>query len=165
MNKIKLSSIKLIVNFLCSKGKQIKMTKEHVIAGGRCGDATSLTSNALIQADQLQLGDCLQTLAVDNLSGKEHSSHIVEEAIISKSYVFDKGIYTLVTKNHDDLLIVNGIVASPFAVNHRIANVFYTLIHRFLYHVFPINFTTNSFFMKVIKEFGDIVVTVSDLQF
>ena len=45
------------------------------------------------------------------------------------------GVYTIVTK--EEYLVVNGIIASPFGVNHMLANMYYN-VHRFLYSCSPI---------------------------
>ena len=45
-----------------------------------------------------------------------------------------KGLYTVVTK--EEYVVVNGIIASPFAMNHMLANLFYNL-HRFVYASLP----------------------------
>ena len=57
--------------------------------------------------------------------------------MVSNSAVSNvEGVYTIVTDKADDLVIVNGIVASPFAVNHAVANAVYN-VHRVLYSVAP----------------------------
>lgn len=45
------------------------------------------------------------------------------------------GIYTIVTK--EEFVVVNGVIASPFGVNHMMANFYYN-IHRFVYSISPI---------------------------
>ncbi len=47
-----------------------------------------------------------------------------------------EGLYTVVTENMIDLVVVNGVVASPFAVNHAVGNAFYA-IHRLAYVIAP----------------------------
>ena len=45
-----------------------------------------------------------------------------------------KGLYTIVTK--EEYVVVNGIIASPFAANHMLANLYYN-VHRFMYASAP----------------------------
>ena len=45
-----------------------------------------------------------------------------------------KGLYTIVTK--EEYVVVNGIIASPFAVNHMLANLYYN-VHRLVYASAP----------------------------
>ena len=45
-----------------------------------------------------------------------------------------KGLYTVVTK--EEYVVVNGIIASPFAANHMLANLYYNF-HRFVYASSP----------------------------
>ena len=44
------------------------------------------------------------------------------------------GVYTIVTKQ--EYVVVNGIIASPFGVNHMMANLYYNM-HRFVYSMSP----------------------------
>ena len=44
------------------------------------------------------------------------------------------GVYTIVTK--EEFVVVNGIIASPFGVNHMMANLYYNM-HRFVYSMAP----------------------------
>ena len=57
-----------------------------------------------------------------------------EEEVSSIGMALAEGAYTLVVK--EEFIIVNGIIASPFAFNHVAGNLFYH-IHRFLYSAAP----------------------------
>ena len=59
-------------------------------------------------------------------------SIVVSNSVVSNA----EGVYTIVTDKSDDLVVVNGIVASPFAVNHAVANAVYN-VHRVFYSVAP----------------------------
>jgi len=98
-------------------GADIKMTAEHSLPAGAC----SLASLPLARAADVQVGDCVQTT--------EGVSRVVSNNVVS-----DEGIYTIVT--NADFVVVNGVVASPFAVNHAVANFMYG-IHRMVYAVAP----------------------------
>jgi lysophospholipid acyltransferase (LPLAT)-like uncharacterized protein len=53
-------------------------------------------------------------------------------------------------------IVVNGVVASPFAGNHAIANAFYN-IHRVLYTMFP-SLMKTEFVRRMVEKFGKISV-------
>ena len=118
-------------------GRDIKMTADHLVQGGNCNAGLSL-----VHAGALKTGECVQTV-----SGAE--------IIASVTTIAAEGIYTVVTK-HDGLLIVNGIVASPFAVNHLVANSFYSVI-RMLYSLFP-SVAKSAIARQSLEVFGELVV-------
>ena len=126
------------VTVITESGLQLKLTSDHILFGGKCG-----LSHNLIRADEIKINDCVKT--VDG-----------EEAIATVTAAPGQGIYTVVTKL-DGLLVVNGIVASPFASNHLVANTFYN-IYRALHKVCPSLMQTN-FVTVVTKAFGEIVLS------
>jgi len=93
--------------------RSLTVTPDHLILSGACGDKLSLRP-----ASSARVGECLYTLP-----GPVRIIQ-VERKIL-------EGVYTAVTLE-SALLVVNGIVASPFAVNHLLVDSFYN-IHRFLY--------------------------------
>jgi len=93
------------VNVVTASGKSLKATKMHLLQ--QC-------DGSLAYAGSLSEGDCLRTIDGD-------------EAVTALSMTKAEGIYTAVTTN--EFLVVNGIVASPFAVTHGLVNSFYNL-HR-----------------------------------
>ena len=98
--------------------RSIKMTSSHVIPSGPCGSAEFLP---LVYASNVRVGDCIMTV-----SG--------EETVSAVEAVQGEGLYTIVTKA--EYVVVNGIIASPFAFNHMAANAFYN-VHRFLHWSVP----------------------------
>jgi hypothetical protein len=102
-------------------GKDVKMTKNHLIVAGICDSTLSLK-----QASKVSKGDCIITI-----SGQEKVASVVT--------VESEGLYTIVT--NEEYLVVNGIVVSPFAANHMMANMFYN-IHRFVYTLIPMLMTS-----------------------
>lgn len=68
------------------------------------------------------MGDCVMTV-----SG--------EERVRSVEITQGLGVYTIVTK--EEFVVVNGIIASPFGVNHMMANLYYN-VHRFVYSIAPV---------------------------
>ena len=99
------------------KGKELKLTAEHLLPAGACGG-----TKTLMMAGEIKKGDCVVTI---------DSKEEVVEAIGSHK---GRGIYTIITD--EDFIIVGGIVASPFAINHHAANSFYA-IHRLLGATWP----------------------------
>jgi Hint module len=108
----------LFTHISTAAGSSIKMTPSHIIPAGSCGSSASLP---LVYASNVRVGDCIMTV-----SG--------EETVSAVEAVQGEGLYTIVTKA--EYLVVNGIIASPFAFNHVTANLFYN-IHRFLYVSIP----------------------------
>jgi hypothetical protein len=93
-----------------------------IAVSDHCGEIPS-TSSTLKRAASVKVGECVLTVAGD-------------ERVVSNVDEGGAGVYTAVTMEKDALLVVNGIVASPFAVNHAVGNTFYQL-HRFAYAVAP----------------------------
>jgi len=120
-------------------GNDIKMTVDHLVLAGVCGNNAEL-----VQASSVRVGECVHTVTG-------------EEAVVSNVQVAGKGVYTIVT--NEDLVVVNNIVASPFAVNHVVANSFYNL-HRAVYSVAP-GFMKSSVFQAVNRFVGDLAVYFS----
>ena len=86
----------------------------------------------LKEASKVSVGDYILTI-----SG--------EEEVTFNNVVSEKGIYTIVVQ--EEYVVVNDIVASPFATNHFIPNLFYT-IHRSIYSFMP-NALKSNFFNSV----------------
>ena len=101
-----------------ASGRDIKMTPSHIILAGPCHSSASLP---LTYASSVSVGDCVMTV-----SG--------EDMVSTVETVQGKGLYTVVTK--EEYVVVNGIIASPFAANHMLANLYYN-IHRFVYTAAP----------------------------
>jgi predicted extracellular nuclease len=101
-----------------ASGRDIKMTPSHIILAGPCDVSGPLP---LTYASSVIVGDCVMTM-----SGRDMVSTV--------ETVQGKGLYTVVTK--EEYVVVNGIVASPFAANHMLANLYYN-IHRFVYATAP----------------------------
>ena len=85
-----------------ANGMVVRMTRNHLIP---------LCDGSLVTARSLKEDDCLMT--TDGMSKVATTKHNVESG----------GIYTAVTKN--EFLVVDGIVASPFALAHGIAHSFF----------------------------------------
>lgn len=110
-------------------GSDIKMTAEHLLPSGTCIDRTGATTESdfasllpLVRAADVRAGDCIHTLRG-------------QEKVVENSVMRGEGIYTIVTAD-GDYLFVNGVLASPFAVNHFVANAIYGA-HRFVFAMAP----------------------------
>ena len=99
-------------------GRDLKMTANHILPAGACASPSTLSA---IAASQVKVGDCVQTV-----SGREQ--------VVSINKVEGKGVYTVIAM--EELIVVNGIVATPFgAVNPTLVNMYYNL-HRLAYATF-----------------------------
>ena len=102
-----------------AEGRDIKMTQNHILPAGVCGSSTPMP---LVYASTVQVGDCILTL-----SG--------EEKVTTTENIKGQGVYTIVT--NEEYLVVNGIIASSFGINHMMANMYYN-IHRAVYAFAPL---------------------------
>lgn len=109
------------VHIITEGSRDLKMTRNHILPCGKCGSSVSHTF-PLISASQVNVGDCVMTV-----SG--------EERVRSVEITQGLGVYTIVTK--EEFVVVNGIIASPFGVNHMMANLYYN-VHRFVYSIAPV---------------------------
>jgi Hint module len=108
----------IFTHITTASGRDIKTTPSHIILAGPCHSSASLP---LTYASSVSVGDCVMTV-----SG--------EDMVSTVGTVQGKGLYTVVTK--EEYLVVNGIIASPFAGNHMVANLYYNF-HRFVYSSAP----------------------------
>jgi len=116
-----------------STGKTVKATRMHLHM--KC-------DGSLVYAKSLSNGDCLRT--VDG-----------NEAVTAVSVTKAIGLCTAVTTN--EFLVVNGIVASPFAEAHGLPNAFCS-IHRALIAYFPSAFKS-SFLLAANAMLGGAFIT------
>ena len=108
----------LFTHITTTSGRDIKMTPSHIILAGPCHLSGSLP---LTYASSVRVGDCVMTV-----SGKDMVSTV--------ETMHGKGLYSVVTK--EEYVVVNGIIASPFAANHMLANLYYNF-HRLVYASSP----------------------------
>ena len=95
-------------------GRDLKMTLDHILPAGAC----ALSTLPLVAARQVTVGDCVQTV-----SGRE--------LVVSVGQIEGKGIYTVIAM--EELIVVNGIIATPYGgVNPTLANIYYNM-HRLAY--------------------------------
>jgi len=100
------------IELTTATGKQLRVTKSHLMV--TCEGTT-------VTAGSLSPDVCLRT--VDG-----------EDVLTATKKVQANGIYTAIT--HNEFIVVGGVIASPFAMNHELVNSYYN-IHRFAYNYFP----------------------------
>ena len=108
----------LFTHITTTSGRDVKMTPSHIILAGPCHLSGPLP---LTYASSVSVDDCVITV-----SGRDTVSTV--------ETVQGKGLYTIVTK--EEFVVVNGIIASPFAANHMLANLYYN-VHRLMYASAP----------------------------
>jgi hypothetical protein len=123
-------------------GVDVRMTPDHLLLAGSC----SATKLPLVQASSVRVGDCLQTAFAS------------KQIVTKTAAVPGQGIGSVVTAA-GGLVVVNGIVASPFAINHAIPEAWYS-IHRLVYSVFPASLGFK-LFQQTSERFGDLSVQFS----
>jgi len=120
--------------------REIKLTAEHLIFGGPCKEAAL----RLVYASMVGVGSCLLGL----------NGQLAE--VLSVDTVIGQGIYSAVAAEEGTFLVVNGLVASPFALNHAYAEFFYNFL-RMAYRQFPFAFKLN-YFVTVYSKLSDLVL-------
>ena len=105
----------LFVQINTRNGLTLTLTKQHLLPSGSCDASTH--SYSLKRADRIRPNDCL------------HSARGVT-AVTSVRYTRGNGLYTVITM--ESFIVVNGLVASPFAVNHYLPDAFYSF-HRLVH--------------------------------
>jgi Hint module len=100
-------------------GRVIRMTPWHLLPAGACDVNIALNyQEAPVMPGQLKyardvvIGDCIYT------------THGVEQ-VVRIIHTTAEGIHTVVTK--EEFIVVNGVVASPFAISHTFVNIYYNL--------------------------------------
>ena len=133
----------LFTHITTASGRDIKMTSSHIILAGSCRSSASLP---LTYASSVSVGDCVMTV-----SGKDMVSTV--------ETVQGKGLYTVVTK--EEYVVVNGIIASPFAANHMLGNLYYNL-HRFVYSSAPSFLTYPAlYFANEVRRCSNTLITTA----
>ena len=102
-------------NIKTCSNKYISMTESHLIP------IYIDNSFKLTQAQNIKINDTIIT--IDGF-----------ETITDINISYDNGIYTVVTSN--DYIVVNNIVASPFAISHFLPS-FYYLLHKIIFNIDP----------------------------
>ena len=106
--------------------RDIRLTMYHLLFAGKCGSKL-----LLVYASSVRIGDCV--LTVDG-----------EDRVLSASISRGHGIYTAITAGSGEYLVVNGIIASPFALNHEWVDFLYGTL-RYAYIACPAVISSQAF--------------------
>jgi len=127
-----------------ASGEDLKLTSDHILLSGSCAKNIYF----LVQASEVSVGDCVRTA----------TGHA---AVTDIHIVRGKGLYSVVTEN--EFIVVNGIIASPFATSHGAGQILYYL-YRLLWQVFPISL--GSELMQSMLSFtGDVLSSFMKVLF
>jgi len=124
-------------------GNDIKLTPNHLLLSGPCGSALSLTF-----AETVAPGSCILTT-----TGQESVSTNIK-------VVSSEGLYTIITEA--ELVVVNKVVASPFADNHAVTHAFYSTL-RLLSALFPtaLSLLGSKVVRAAVEAFGGLTTAAS----
>lgn len=142
------------VTLKTAAGSTLRATSEHLVLAGDCSAAIDAMN--YVMAEDVAIGSCLV------------SSHGVKEVVQFSSKSAGEGVYTIVTSEPSGRVVVDGLVASSFAVNHDMANIFYSL-HRAAYALLttsgssPMYFLGNDFVVGGTSAVGNLAVGAKKL--
>ena len=140
------------VELTTASGKDLRLTPSHLILSGSCEAGDGWSGLELVEAATVAVGSCLRG-----------ASPAQREMVTSVRSFRSKGVYTLVTEE-PGFLLVNGLVASPFASSHRVGDALYTF-HRFLYSNFPAAFMVlSSILERGTQVAADMVILVGTIR-
>lgn len=123
------------VQLSTASGKDIKMTSEHLIA---CeASCVASASPSLMKADAVRAGMCLYS-SVEGGSASASGAYAMDK-VTAVEMVSGRGAFTVVPG--DEMIVVNGLLASPFAFNHAANHAYYN-VWRALYSVLPSSLTS-----------------------
>lgn len=126
---------------IMTTSSSLRATKGHLLPAGECGSETF----DLRAIENVVVGQCVRTTAG-------------EAPVIRSETAVGHGVYTLVTMEKNGHIVVNGIVASSFGVNHAVANAYYHF-HRMVYNIAPTLMQT-SWMTKMTAILGDLAVSL-----
>lgn len=122
----------VFINVVTTSGASLKLTAEHFIPAGSC-----VTGELSV----MRAGDVVKGMCIRTVQGLEE--------VESLDNVVDNGVYVVITQA--ELIVVNGVVASPYAFSHVASHVFFG-VHRLLYYVAP-SLMKSEYFLKAQEEF------------
>ena len=167
----------IFIELISSSGKHLTLTKNHLILS-MSSSSTCLTSssssffssnittsissvidtsykNTTYATNSLT---CFTLKKAKNIQKHDYiyTTHGIEN-VVSMREVTSYGKYTFITL-FGDYVLVNDIIASPYAENHIIASTFYQ-IYRNIYKLLPpyIRLQSHSYIMSIFEEFGSIL--------
>lgn len=131
---------------LDNTSQTIHLTPKHLLPVCLAHDCSACSSSAALRrASEVTLQSCIQIYGHDKLLWAHPT------AVIS---LHKRGVYSLVATT--PLLLVDGVVASPFETNHMLSHYFYSL-HRLLYSYLPFSVWTDH--MRYLTDFAASITT------
>jgi hypothetical protein len=140
-------------NIATSTGNTITLTQEHLILAGDCAAAVEKVQVTEVEKSGLSLQQAQNVKVNQCIVGKKGI-----EVVISNTEKIDYGLYTIITQ--EEYVVINNIVASPFAVNHYVVNNFYN-VHRLFYSVFPASLVVHTKILELATFIADKVALFS----
>lgn len=124
-----------------ASGRDIKLTPDHLVFVTDCG---SFSAPSLVRASEVRPDEnmCLRTVAGPEL-------------VVSSQTLSGFGVYSIVPKDAE-FIVVNGVIASPFAVNHAAVNAFYN-VYRMTSTLLETISIDSAFVTSVVQAFGEMV--------
>lgn len=114
----------VFLTLLVASGASLRLTPSHlVLVQTECNINKAFT---LLQAQQVQRGMCLVSASSPSSTMSQKFSAVLERVTDVSLPVVSFGIYTVVTEQ--EFVVVNGFVASPFAVNHAWPHAYYNIL-------------------------------------
>ena len=142
----------LFLHIHTENGSSIKLTPYHLIFSRACDSLINAsTALQLKYASDVSIGECVQT---------EHG----EERVNVVESIYERGIYSAITAASNSYLVVNGVVASPYALNHNKVDAFYD-IFRLLYKFLPSAILSSNYFISCYSKFSYFIVNLSKIMF
>ena len=120
----------------------LKATPKHMLPAAPC----AADSFSLMAMEDVPVGYCVMTV--------QHGKQPVVASAVSQG----AGVYTIVTSESHGHIVVNGVVASSFGVNHAVTNAYYN-IHRIMYQVAPW-LSKSSVMQQINMMVGDVSLSV-----
>jgi hypothetical protein len=125
----------VFTHITAASGADIKMTEDHLLmVSPACSGSAELMAASSVEA-----GMCVMTTKA-------------MEKVASVESVNGNGLYTIVTE--EEMVVVNGFVASPFATNHAAANAFYNVVR-----MLPASFLDISIVKRATEIFGSMAAS------
>lgn len=113
------SAVTKFVEVETYSGKRVRATSQHLLVA---------CDGTLVCASSVKIGSCLRSIDGD-------------DTVMRIQNTMAEGYQTVVTEN--EFVVINGLVASPFAMVHWAVHWYYNL-HRFLFKYFPSVVTATS---------------------
>jgi hypothetical protein len=137
------------IQLVTKSGKDIQMTAEHLVAAA--ADCKPSATPSLLSASSIRSGMCLYSMANAINNGVYGMDEVVDV-----KFVRGQGAFTVVPM--EEMIIVNGFLASPFAFNHAVNTGYYNM-WRSVYWFSP-NLSTTKWLHAANEMLGALAVSL-----